>query len=71
MFILNYLWRPARAISSVGLERLVYTEGVGSSSLSSPTRQQESLLHGAGFFDSSLFHFDSQRSFEAIFWRNE
>ena len=37
MFILNYLWRPARAISSVSLEHLVYTEGVGSSSLSSPT----------------------------------
>ena len=37
MFILNYLWRPVWAISSVGLEHLVYTEGVGSSSLSSPT----------------------------------
>ena len=35
--------RPIRAISSVGLEHLVYTEGVGSSSLSSPTKEKAPL----------------------------
>gem|GEM_PF-1857387 len=46
MFILNYLWRPVRAISSVGSEHLVYTEGVGSSSLSSPTKKKPTQLSG-------------------------
>ena len=34
------IFTEIRAISSVGSEHLVYTEGVGSSSLSSPTKKQ-------------------------------
>ena len=38
--------RRIRAISSVGSEHLVYTEGVGSSSLSSPTEHQHNQIMG-------------------------
>ena len=42
---------PLRAISSVGSEHLVYTEGVGSSSLASPTiKAKKSPLKRVGFF---------------------
>ena len=49
---------PLRAISSVGSEHLVYTEGVGSSSLSSPTTKAKRSLYTLcrGFFNEEYRH---------------
>ena len=49
---------PLRAISSVGSEHLVYTEGVGSSSLSSPTTKAKRSLYTLcrGFFNALNRH---------------
>ncbi len=41
---------PLRAISSVGSEHLVYTEGVGGSNPSSPTDKNKSLAEMQDFF---------------------
>ena len=49
-----YLRTLTRAISSVGSEHLVYTQGVGSSSLSSPTSRKRSSRQGW-----PLFNFES------------
>ena len=46
--ILRYL-RASRAVSSVGSEHLVYTEGVGGSSPSPPTQHSKKPLHAGAF----------------------
>ena len=52
---------PLRAISSVGSEHLVYTEGVGGSNPSLPTSLSILMNFSSGFFfkkmRSSLYHF--------------